>query len=74
MTAGTHVGGPYAAPVVAKAVSIVTVLRAEIIDGTIPAGTRLKEEAIGTRFGVSRVPIREALLQLENEGFIHTEK
>jgi DNA-binding GntR family transcriptional regulator len=61
-------------PVVAKAVSIVTVLRAEIIDGTIPAGTRLKEEAIGARFGVSRVPIREALLQLENEGFIHTEK
>jgi DNA-binding GntR family transcriptional regulator len=27
--------------VVAKAVSIVTVLRAEIIGGTIPAGTRL---------------------------------
>jgi DNA-binding GntR family transcriptional regulator len=35
------------AHVVAKAVSIVTVLRAEIIDGTVPAGTRLKEESIG---------------------------
>lgn len=60
--------------VTAKAVSILTALRAEIIDGTIPAGTRLKEEAIASRFGVSRVPIREALLQLESEGFIQTEK
>ena len=59
---------------VAKSVSILTVLRAEIIEGTIPAGTRLKEEVIAARFGVSRVPIREALLQLESEGFIHTEK
>lgn len=59
---------------VAKSDSIVTVLRAEIIDGTIPAGTRLKEEAIAARFGVSRVPIREALLQLESEGSINTEK
>lgn len=60
--------------VVAKSVSILTVLRAEIIDGRIPAGSRLKEEAIAARFGVSRVPIREALLQLESEGFINTEK
>ncbi|TNC20577.1 GntR family transcriptional regulator [Amycolatopsis alkalitolerans] len=59
---------------VAKSDSIVTVLRAEIIDGTIPAGARLKEEVIAARFGVSRVPIREALLQLESEGFINTEK
>lgn len=63
------------APVVAaKSDSILTVLRAEIIDGTLPAGARLKEEAIAARFGVSRVPIREALLQLESEGFIDTEK
>jgi DNA-binding GntR family transcriptional regulator len=60
--------------VVAKSVSILTVLRAEIIDGTIPSGARLKEEAIASRFGVSRVPIREALLQLESEGFVNTEK
>ncbi|WP_166462576.1 GntR family transcriptional regulator [Amycolatopsis acidicola] len=59
---------------VAKSLSVLTALRAEIIEGTIPAGTRLKEEAIAARFGVSRVPIREALLQLESEGFIQTEK
>ncbi|SFS65279.1 GntR family transcriptional regulator [Saccharopolyspora flava] len=59
---------------VAKSDSIVAALRAEIIDGTIAAGSRLKEEAIASRFGVSRVPIREALLQLESEGFVNTEK
>lgn len=58
----------------AKSDSILTVLRAEIIEGTLAAGTRLKEEAIATRFGVSRVPIREALLQLESEGFVDTQK
>jgi DNA-binding GntR family transcriptional regulator len=60
--------------VVAKSESVVTVLRAEIIDGTLAAGTRLKEEVVAARFGVSRVPIREALLQLESEGFVSTEK
>ena len=66
--------GFYSPGVVAKSDSILTVLRAEIIDGTLAAGTRLKEEVIASRFGVSRVPIREALLQLESEGFVSTEK
>jgi DNA-binding GntR family transcriptional regulator len=60
--------------VVAKAESIVAALRAEIIDDTLSAGERLEEEAIAARFGVSRVPIREAFLQLESEGFISAEK
>lgn len=60
--------------VAAKPDSILAVLRAEIIDGTLPAGARLKEEVIASRFGVSRVPVREALLQLESEGFVDAEK
>ena len=60
--------------VAAKSDPILAALRAEIIDGTLPAGARLKEEAIASRFGVSRVPIREALLQLESEGFVDTAK
>jgi DNA-binding GntR family transcriptional regulator len=60
--------------VVVKSNPILSALRAEIIGGTLAPGTRLKEEAIASRFGVSRVPIREALLQLESEGFISTEK
>ena len=60
--------------VAAKSDAIVKALRDEIIDGRLEAGERLKEEVIGARFNVSRVPIREALLQLESEGFVNIEK
>ena len=36
-------------------------LRDSILDGTLSAGTKLAEEEIATRLGVSRVPLREAL-------------
>jgi len=62
------------ATVAAKSDAIVKALRDEIIDGRLEAGARLKEEAIAARFDVSRVPIREALVQLETEGFVNIEK
>ncbi|MFC8429493.1 GntR family transcriptional regulator [Streptomyces sp. NPDC057253] len=40
-------------------------LRADILDGKLPFGTRLQHEELATRFGVSRMPIREALRQLQ---------
>ncbi|AMM19040.1 hypothetical protein AX769_01410 [Frondihabitans sp. PAMC 28766] len=57
-----------------KPASVLKALRAEIIAGTLARGTRLKEDAIAERFGVSRVPVREALRQLETEGFVVAEK
>ncbi|WP_417688951.1 GntR family transcriptional regulator [Roseibium sp.] len=39
-------------------------LEAEIIAGEIPAGSKLDEIALTERFGVSRTPVREALLVL----------
>lgn len=57
-----------------KPASVLKALRAEIIAGTVARGTRLKEDAIAERFGVSRVPVREALRQLETEGFVVAEK
>ena len=53
---------------------VVQTLRAEIIDGRLGVGERLKEDALAARFEVSRVPIREALLQLESEGFVVIQK
>ncbi|ACL61995.1 GntR family transcriptional regulator [Methylobacterium nodulans] len=42
----------------------------EIVDGVLPPGTRLDEVQLAERFGVSRTPIREALLQLAMTGLI----
>lgn len=41
-----------------------------IIDGAIPEGSLLIERELGERLGVSRIPVREALLQLTTEGFL----
>jgi DNA-binding GntR family transcriptional regulator len=45
-------------------------LRQDIIQGITPAGTRLAEAAVAKQLGVSRVPVREALVMLEREGLI----
>ena len=47
-------------------------LRQELMDGTIPAGSRMLPKAIAERFALSLVPIREALSHLEAEGLIVT--
>ncbi len=45
-------------------------LRADIINGTLIENTKLKEHALAERFGVSRGPIRDVLLQLSKEGLL----
>jgi DNA-binding GntR family transcriptional regulator len=42
----------------------------EILTGQLAPGSRLDEVALANRFGVSRTPIREALLQLSAAGLI----
>jgi DNA-binding GntR family transcriptional regulator len=46
------------------------VLRSAILDGTVPAGGRLREAHIAADLGISRSPLREALTKLEEEGLI----
>jgi len=45
-------------------------LKAGIIDGSLPAGVPLRQEDLATRFRVSRMPIREALRQLEAQALV----
>lgn len=45
-------------------------LRARILRGEWTEGETLRQEAIAETYGVSRMPVREALRQLESEGLI----
>lgn len=45
-------------------------LRDEIIRGAIPEGAQLRQDAIAMQYHVSRIPVREALRQLDAEGLI----
>ena len=49
---------------------IVGVLQREIIAGGYHPGQRLVERELIRRFGVSSIPIREALLELEDRGLV----
>jgi DNA-binding GntR family transcriptional regulator len=49
---------------------VVPALREAIVDGHLLPGARLSEVQIGTEFGVSRTPVREAFAQLEREGLV----
>lgn len=48
-------------------------LRLEIISNTLPAGERLRQDAIAARFGVSQMIVREAFKQLVTERLLHNE-
>lgn len=49
---------------------ITRLLRDAIIRGELLPGERLIEPEIADKLGVSRTPVREALLKLESEGFV----
>jgi DNA-binding GntR family transcriptional regulator len=44
--------------------AITKTLRDMILDGTFGIGVQMKQEALAKRFGVSRIPVREALKRL----------
>lgn len=50
---------------------IATHLRIRILSGQLAPGTPFREETLAQEFGVSRGPIRDALLTLTKEGLLH---
>ncbi|SDH90955.1 GntR family transcriptional regulator [Paraburkholderia phenazinium] len=48
---------------------IADALRSAIIEGTLAPGAPLRQDAIARHFSVSAIPVREALRQLEGEGW-----
>jgi DNA-binding GntR family transcriptional regulator len=48
-------------------------LRDAILSGRLRGGSHLVQDRIATELNVSRVPVREALLQLESEGLVRME-
>lgn len=45
-------------------------LRQDILDGEIPPGSRITQDAVAAKYGTSRSPVREALRELAAEGLV----
>lgn len=48
-------------------------IRGAILSGALLPGARIKQEELAARLGVSREPVRQALLLLQREGLVSTE-
>lgn len=64
--AGTHTPTPLYARIAAN-------LRDEILNSVLAPGQRLQEQVLAERYGVSRVPVRDALRRLEAERLVDVE-
>lgn len=51
--------------------SIADALRVEILRGKLQGGQPLRQDEIAAQFGVSKIPVREALVQLKAEGLVN---
>ena len=45
-------------------------IRDDIVAGTLPLGSRITIDALASRYGVSHMPVREALRDLQGEGLV----
>jgi DNA-binding GntR family transcriptional regulator len=54
----------------ARPPDIAQFLRRDIVAGELPFGSRLRIDELATRYGVSHMPVREALRELHGEGLV----
>src|SRR5262245_8699029 len=45
-------------------------LRSAIVSGALPAGSALNQDRIAAEYGVSHIPVREAVRRLQAEGLV----
>lgn len=57
-------------PTTTRAGAVYEQLRADITQGALEPGSRLRVEAVGARYGVGASPLREALSRLSAEGLV----
>jgi DNA-binding GntR family transcriptional regulator len=50
--------------------ALIAAMRAEILSGDLAPGTRLHQGELAKRFGTSRIPLRDALARLEQDGLV----
>ncbi|MEF1186573.1 GntR family transcriptional regulator, partial [Vibrio sinaloensis] len=48
-------------------------IRSKILKGELKTGQPLRQDALAKEFNVSRIPVREALMQLEAQGLVSFE-
>lgn len=48
-------------------------LRKAILSGSLPPGSRLRQEELAAHLGVSRMPVRQAFAALQGEGLVKTD-
>ncbi len=53
--------------------SVASLLKQDIVSGRLSAGDRVYAEDIAAELGVSRIPVREALIGMDREGWLRTE-
>lgn len=52
---------------------LVDVVRERILNGMVPAGEPIRQDALAAELGVSKIPLREALTRLEQEGLVRSQ-
>jgi DNA-binding GntR family transcriptional regulator len=72
MNAMTQSNGlkPSAADLTLASQRVTESIRAMILSGEMAPGSRIRQEELAERFGLSRIPVREALRRLESDGLV----
>ena len=49
---------------------LISRFRDRILAGTYAPGSALRQDTLASEFGTSKIPVREALVQLQSEGLV----